>query len=116
MNYGVIFWGNSPSAKKVFKLQKKIIRVIANIGMRDTCREIFKNLQTMTLYSLYAYSIILFVVKNKHLFTVNNEILVHKYNTRNNKNLLPALPNLTKFIKGPCLSGIKAHNHLPQYL
>jgi len=23
MNYGVIFWGNSPSAKKVFKLQRK---------------------------------------------------------------------------------------------
>jgi len=114
MNYGVIFWGNSPSAKKVFILQKKIIRIIANIGMRDSCREIFKNLQIMTLYSLYAYSIILFVVKNKHLFTVNNEI--HKYNTRNNKNLHPALPNLTKFIKGPCMSGIKAYNHLPQYL
>jgi hypothetical protein len=24
VSYGVIFWGNSPSAKKVFKLQKKI--------------------------------------------------------------------------------------------
>jgi len=88
MNYSVIFWGNSPSAKKVFKLQKKIIRIVANIGMPDSCGEIFKNLQIMTLYSLYAYSIILFVVKNKHLFTVNNEI--HKYNTRNNKNLHPA--------------------------
>jgi len=82
--------------------------------MRDSCREIFKNLQIMTLYSLYAYSIILFVVKNKHLFTVNNEI--HNYNTRNNKNLHLALPNLSKFIKGPCMSGIKAYNHLPQYL
>ena len=36
MNYGLIFWDNSPSAKKVFKLQKKIIRIIANIGMRET--------------------------------------------------------------------------------
>ena len=53
----------SPSAKKVFKLQKKIIRIIANIGMRDSCGEIFKNLQIMTLYSLYAYSVILSVVK-----------------------------------------------------
>jgi hypothetical protein len=114
MSYGVIFWGNSPSAKKVFKLQKKIIRIIVNIGTRDSCREIFKNLQIMTLYSLYAYSIIIFVVNNKHLFTVNNEI--HKYNTRNNKDLHPASANLTKFIKGPYMSGIKAYNHLPQYL
>jgi hypothetical protein len=49
MSYGVIFWVNLPSAKKVFKLQKKIIRIIANTGMRDSCREIFKNLQIMTL-------------------------------------------------------------------
>ena len=66
-------------------------------------------------YSLYAYSIILFVVKNKHLFTVNNEIHKYEYNTRNNKNLHPALPNLTKFIKGPCMSGIKAYTVEYQY-
>jgi hypothetical protein len=61
-SYGVIFWGNSPSAKKVFKLQKKIIRIISNIGMRDSYRENFINLKIITLYSLYAYSVILFVV------------------------------------------------------
>jgi predicted transcriptional regulator len=31
-------------------------------------------------------------------------------------NLHPALSNLTKFNKRPCISGIKAFNHLPQYL
>jgi len=42
MSYGIIFWGNSPSAKKVFLLQKKIIRIITNTRPRDSCREIFK--------------------------------------------------------------------------
>jgi len=90
-SYGVIFWGNSPSAKKVFKLpkkKKKIIRIITNTGPRDSCKEIFKNMQIMTLYSQYMYSIILFVVNNKYIFTTNNEI--HKHNTRNNNNLHPA--------------------------
>jgi len=114
MSYGVIFWGNSPSAKKVFKLQKKIIRIITNTRPRDSCKEIFKNMQIMTLYSQYIYSIILFVVNNKYIFTTNNEI--HKHNSRNNNNLHPALSSLTKFKKGPCISGIKAFNHLPQYL
>jgi len=99
---------------KLFLLQQKIIRIITNTRPRDSCREIFKNMQIMTLYSQYIYSIILFTVNNKHLFTPNNEI--HKYNTRNNNNLHPALVNLTKFSKGPYISGIKVFNHLPQHL
>ena len=51
MSYGVIFWGNSSYAKKVFTLQKKIIRIITNTGPRDSCREIFGSMQIMTLYS-----------------------------------------------------------------
>jgi hypothetical protein len=69
-----------------------------------------RNRQIMTLYPQCIYSIILFTVNNKHLFTTNNEI--HKYNTRNNNNLHSALTNLT----GPHTSGIKVFNHLPQYL
>jgi hypothetical protein len=44
MSYGIIFWGKSSSAKKVFKLQKKIIRIITNTRLRDPCREIFRNM------------------------------------------------------------------------
>jgi len=44
MNYGVIFWGNSSYAKKLFIFQKKIIRIITNTGPRDSCREIFRNM------------------------------------------------------------------------
>ena len=116
MNYGVIFWGNSSYAKKVFIFQNKIIRIITNTRPRDSCREIFRNMWIMTLYSQYIYSLLLFAVDNKHLFTANNKI--HKYNTRNNNNLHLALANLTKYNKGPYIyiSGINIFNHLPQYL
>jgi hypothetical protein len=30
MNYGIIFWGNSPHSIHIFRLQKKIIRIITN--------------------------------------------------------------------------------------
>ena len=54
------------------------------------------------------------MVNNKHFFSANNEI--HKYNTRNNNNLNLASTNLTKYKKGPYISGIKIFNHLLQYL
>jgi len=68
----------------------------------------------MTLYAQYIFSLILFAVKNKHLFTSNNEI--HKYKTRNYLNFYLSTVNLTKFYKGPYVSGTKAFNHLPRHI
>ena len=41
MAYGIIFWGNTPSNKNIFKIQKTIIRIIAKIGNRESCRQAF---------------------------------------------------------------------------
>jgi len=51
ISYGIIFWGSSSYANKVFILQKKIIRIITNTRTRDSCREVFKSMEIMTLYS-----------------------------------------------------------------
>jgi hypothetical protein len=55
--YGIIFWGSSSYANKVFILQKQIIRIIMSTRARDSCREVFKNMEIMTLYSQYMYSL-----------------------------------------------------------
>jgi hypothetical protein len=114
VSYGIIFWGNSYYSNKIFILQKKIIRIIMNTKSRNSCRELFKNLEIMTLYSQYIYSILLFTVNNKYLFDSNNEI--HQYRTRHNKDLHLPTVNLSRFKKGAYISGIKAFNHLPQYI
>jgi hypothetical protein len=113
ISYGIILWGSFCYANKVFILQKKIIRIIMNTRPRDSCREIFKNMEIMTLYSQHIYSLILYAVNNKHLFNTNNEI--HTYRTRYNNNLHLPIVNLSKFTKGPYISGVKAFSHLPQY-
>ena len=99
MKYGIIFWGNSNGAPKVFVLQKKTLRIIYNLKPRDSCRELFQQKQIMTLYSLYIYSLILFVINNGDLFESNVEI--HGYNTRIKNNFHPTNLNLTKVKKGP---------------
>jgi len=98
----------------VFIPQKKIIRILTNTKSRDSCREVFKNMEIMTLYSQYIYSLILYTVNNKYLFNTNNEI--HKYRTRYNNNLHLPIVNLSKFNKGAHISGVKVFNHLPQYV
>jgi hypothetical protein len=112
ISYGIIFWGSSPGTSKVFKLQKKILRIIYNMRPRDSCRELFNQKQIMTIFSLYLYLLTLFVVNNKHLFEHNN--VIHEYNTRNNSDLnLPTI-HLAKYGKGPFIAGIRVFKHLPK--
>jgi hypothetical protein len=111
ISFGIIFWGNQPYIEKIFKLQKRVIRIITHSRTRDSCRELFKRLEILPLYSQYIFSLLIFVVKNKYLFTTNNYI--HNVHTRYKINLHPPIANLTKFQKGVYYSRIKIFNSLP---
>jgi len=73
MMYGLIFWGNSHYSN-IFRLQKRIIRIIVGIRGRDSCREHFKKLKILPLQSQYILSLLLFIVDNGDYFKVNSEI------------------------------------------
>jgi len=72
---------------------------------------IFKKLEISPLYSQYIFSLAIFVIKNKHLFSINYQI--QSVHTRFKTNLHPPIANLTKFQKGVYYSGIKNFNNLP---
>ena len=114
LSYGIIFWGNSSYAKRAFIIQKKSIRIITNSKRTDSCRQLFKNLKIMTMYSQYIYSLMLFTVKNNHLFTPNSKI--HEHRTRCSNDLHFPIANLKKFTDGPYFSAIKIYNHLPEFV
>ena len=84
MKYGVIFWGNPTDINKVFKLQKRAIRLITNSSIRTSCRRLFKELGILPLQSQYILSLALFVVKNMEIFMPNSDI--HTKNTRSKFN------------------------------
>jgi len=96
MSYGIILGGNQPYSDKIFKIKKRVIRIITNSRMRDSCRELFKKLEILPLYSQYILSISIFVIKNKYLFYTNNQI--HSIHTRFKTNLHPPTANLTKCV------------------
>jgi hypothetical protein len=55
VKYGIIFWGNSSNSRKIFTLQKKIIRIMVVAHSRTSCRSLFKNLEILPVPSQYIY-------------------------------------------------------------
>jgi len=111
MSYGLIFWGNSTDSDDIFKIQKRIVRIITNCNKNASCRELFKKLNTVPLQSQYTYSTLLVITKNKDQFFPNSHI--HTINTRHNNNLFVPAANSTLYQKGVYYSGFKIFNHLP---
>jgi hypothetical protein len=71
MRYGIVFWGNSSEAKKIFLLQKKTVRIIMGMKPREPCRLEFTMLNILTLASQYILSLMTFKINNLEYFTFN---------------------------------------------
>jgi len=68
MSYGIIFWGNSLHSFIIFRLQKKVIRIMDGCGNRISCRSLLKKLQILPLKSQHMLSLLMFVVQNETFF------------------------------------------------
>lgn len=111
LSYGIIFWGSSKYSENIFKIQKRIIRIIMNVGSRTSCRSLFKQLGILPLQSQYIFSLMMFVVNNKELFESNASF--HNFSTRSHNDLHLPNANLSVFQKGVYYSGVKIYNNLP---
>jgi hypothetical protein len=111
MSTGIIFWGNSTDSKKVFYIQKKIIRIMAGTKMRSSCRELFKKFNILRLASEFLLSLLSFVVDNIQKFQTNSDI--HNISTRYRYNLHVTNTNLSKYQKGFYYTGINLFHNLP---
>jgi len=47
LRYGILFWGGDSQSTKVFKLQKKVVRLICNVKRKTSCRELFRTLNIL---------------------------------------------------------------------
>jgi hypothetical protein len=65
LSYGIVVWGHSAKANttKIFVLQKRAVRYTAGLKHLDSCRNSFRNLNILTVYSLYIQETIMYVKK-----------------------------------------------------
>ena len=111
MSYGIMFWGNSSHSSVIFKMQKRVIRILMGIGYRESCRGLFKDLKILPFSSQYILSLLLFVVLNRGYFAPNS--VYHNFNTRQKNDLHLPHVSLTIYQRGVFYSGIKVFNALP---
>jgi hypothetical protein len=112
IKYGIMFWGNSSSSRKIFTLQRKIFRIMVGAHRRTPCRGLFKKLEILPVPCQYIFSLMIFVY-NQEKFQTN--LSVHSINTRN-KHLHRPVANLSCFQKSAFYPGIRILSSLQHSL
>ena len=55
MSYGIIFWGSSHLSNNIFRIQKRIMRIITNRSKCDSCCQLYKQLQILAFSGQYIF-------------------------------------------------------------
>jgi hypothetical protein len=95
IKYGIIFCDNSSNSKKIFTLQKKIVRLMAGVKPRNSCRSLFKRLEIFALPCECIFSFLNFVVNNQEHFQTKSA--VDSVNARIKNQLHRPIANLSCF-------------------
>jgi len=66
ISYGVIFWGHTAPSTRVFRLQKRLIRIMTGSKSKDSCRKLFTSLEFLPVPSLQIFSLLRFVIKKRN--------------------------------------------------
>lgn len=114
ITYALTIWGHSCHTNNIFKLQRRVVRVIAKKGYRDEIKSKFTKLKLLTFPSLYIFHSIIEIKKDMPQLKKHSE--VHMYSTRNNNDLLPNFLRLK--VSRNCYNycGIHFINKLPKDL
>jgi hypothetical protein len=109
-----MLWGSDPKSKKVFALQKKIIRTMSKTNRSTSCRNLFKTLGILPFPCVYISEMVRWIKYYRGKPEFNSD--VHDYNTRHKTDLHPLTcrTNLTK--TNGLNMGIILFNKLPEQL
>jgi hypothetical protein len=92
MKHGIILGGNSSNSQKIFTLQWKIVRLLAGVKPKNSCRTLCKILEILTFPCEYILSLMNFIVNNQEHFPNNSAL--HIVNMKNKNQLCRPTANL----------------------
>jgi hypothetical protein len=65
---------------RIFRIQKRVIRSMVGVSSRMSCRQLFKELNILTLASSYIFEVTCFI--RKYCQSLEQNSKVHQYNTQ----------------------------------
>jgi hypothetical protein len=96
---------------KIFRVQKRVIRSMAGIHSKTSCKQMFKELNILTLASLYIFKVTCSI--RKYCQSLEQNSGIHQYNTRRKLDIHVKLQKTEIYIKSVINMGIKVYNNLP---
>lgn len=111
LKYGISVWGGSSDLYNVFVMQKRILRVMYRLKYNESCRGLFKKHKILTVFGIYIYELVNFLIRNKDLFKDNT--FTHDYTTRNRLDYCFPKHRLSMFEKSLNYLPLKCYNKLP---
>lgn len=111
LRYGLSLWGYSTKCAEVFLKQKRIVRCIAGVSCRTSCRELFKQYNILTLTGLYIMETCVHIYRNRDNYLKYKD--VHPINTRNADKYYVAPYKTQIMYKSPDVIGLEMFNRLP---
>jgi hypothetical protein len=81
LQFGILLWGGAGCelTTRILGIQKRVIRSMAGVSVGTSCRQLFKELNILTLVSLYILEVICYIRKHHQVVELNPNI--HTYNT-----------------------------------
>ncbi|XP_046666512.1 uncharacterized protein LOC124358262 [Homalodisca vitripennis] len=114
LRYGVTLWGAASQLhlERVLIIQKKALRIMADLEWNESCREHFKRWRILTVVNIYILEVIILACKK----SIPRGEDIHQHNTRFAHNFILPSHNSRRFEMKPTYAGARLFNLLPEEL
>ena len=121
IRFGIIFWGSvsKDQFKKIFVLQKSIVRLINKATHNAPSDPLFKKTNLLKLNDIKTHEMCKFIhsdIKFGNYFNFHGRSVVHSHNTRNLPQLSLPQPRCNILKNSLFFCGVQAYNNLPDNL
>ena len=112
ISYGIVLWGRCAHFLRVFRMQKRAVRVLAGVRYRDHCRPLFKHFGLLTAPCIYIYYTLVCIRNNISDYSTGSAY--HNHDTRRASDLRPVRFRLRRSAVNSL--PIALYNKLPENL
>jgi hypothetical protein len=110
----MLFWGGDTQSTKIFKLQKKVVRLIGNVKINISCRELFRALNILPVPCVYVLEIVCYIKVNNGELKQNLD--GHDHYICHRSDFQTKFCRMDIFKRSVNYVGVKLYNKLPNYL